>query len=180
MASAEELIREAQFAFHNVGPGSTDEARNRARAKRFARRILRQYPTSSEAQQARAILSQLDMEYALSADTSSVSQKKHSPAPALMPSKSSPGDVTTLASETGDSGWKQLWQLFSELPRLKRKVLVSVLMLLVLFLAFTPFLYVFLIILFIKRDALREQLHKGLASMHPDAAQHRQGRKRIR
>lgn len=179
MASAEELIREAQFAFHNVGPGSTDEKRNRARAKRFARRILRQYPVSAEAQQARAILSQLDMEYALAADTSSVGRSTPSPAPAPMPARS-PHDDRSFTAEAGDASWKQLWQLFSELPPLQRKVLVSVLVLILLFIAFTPFLFVFLIILLIKRDALRDLLHKGLVSMHPGAVQHRRGRKQIR
>tara|TARA_R110002096_G_scaffold29497_12_gene88761 strand:+ start:4167 stop:4706 length:540 start_codon:yes stop_codon:yes gene_type:complete len=179
MASAEELIREAQFAFHNVGPGSTDEKRNRARAKKFAKRVLRRYPVSPEAQQARAILAQLDVEYAIAADTSAVSQKKHRLAPALSQSAAA-SEARTFVTQDGDSSWGHLWQLFSELPQLQKKVLLSVLTLFVLFVVFTPFLFVFLIILFVKRDAMRDLLHKVLVSMHPDAAKHRRRRKRTR
>ena len=180
MASAEELIREAQFAFHNVGPGSTDDKRNRARAKKFAKRVLRRYPVSPEAQQARAILSQLDVEYALATDTNLVSGKKHSPAPALIQSVSSSSEARTFVTHDGNSDWKDLWQLFSELPQLQKKILSFVLTFIVLFLVFTPFLFVFLIILFIKRDALRDLLHKVLVSMHPDAAKNRRRLKRTR
>ena len=60
MATADELIREAQYAFRNINRGSTDERKYRARAKKYAKRIIRKYPTSIEASQARTILRQLN------------------------------------------------------------------------------------------------------------------------
>ena len=63
MADADETIREAQYAFHNIGPGSADERKYRARAKKFAKRVIRKYPASIEASRARAILDALDVSY---------------------------------------------------------------------------------------------------------------------
>jgi len=61
VASAEELIREAQYAFRNIGHASTDEKKYRARARKYARQLIRKYPTSMEASQARSILDQLNV-----------------------------------------------------------------------------------------------------------------------
>jgi Flp pilus assembly protein TadB len=61
LASAEKLLREAQFAFQSISPGATDERKNTARAKRLAGRIVKKYPNSSEASQAYSILRQLDV-----------------------------------------------------------------------------------------------------------------------
>jgi hypothetical protein len=60
VATADELIREAQYAFRNISHGSTNERKYRARAIKYAKRIIRKYPTSIEASQARMILRQLD------------------------------------------------------------------------------------------------------------------------
>lgn len=59
MSDAAELLREAQFAFHNIGIGSTSERRYRMQAKHFAKRILRSYPATMEAREAREILRRL-------------------------------------------------------------------------------------------------------------------------
>jgi hypothetical protein len=60
VASADELIREAQYAFRNISHGSTDERKYKARAEKYARRTIRKYPASVEASQARRILAQLN------------------------------------------------------------------------------------------------------------------------
>jgi hypothetical protein len=62
VASADELIREAQYAFRNISYGSTDERKYRARAEKYARRVIRKYPASIEASQARQILAQMNLQ----------------------------------------------------------------------------------------------------------------------
>ena len=59
MATAGELLREAQYALGNVSGSSTDSSKFESQAKKLARRVIRQYPASIEAGQARAILEQL-------------------------------------------------------------------------------------------------------------------------
>ncbi|MDJ0907082.1 MAG: hypothetical protein QNI96_13770 [Woeseiaceae bacterium] len=63
MASAEKLLNEAQYAFNSIGPGgSRGDRRNASRASRLARKIIRKYPASSEAAEARSILKRLGEE----------------------------------------------------------------------------------------------------------------------
>ncbi len=59
MSDASELLRDAQYAFQNVGHGATDSSKHAAKAKSSARRILRKYPDSHEAVAARSILEKL-------------------------------------------------------------------------------------------------------------------------
>lgn len=63
MARPAELLREAQFAFHNIGLGSTRELRYRVRAKRLANRVISGYPDSVEAIEAHEILRRVAMRY---------------------------------------------------------------------------------------------------------------------
>lgn len=57
MASAEELMREAQYAFLNISFGDApDNRKNTARAMSFATKVLKKYPTTPEADVARSIL----------------------------------------------------------------------------------------------------------------------------
>jgi hypothetical protein len=63
MASAEQLLNEAQYAFANISFGeSFANARYAARAKSMCRRIIRSFPTTTEAQEAHAILRRLGEE----------------------------------------------------------------------------------------------------------------------
>jgi len=63
MASAEQLLNEAQYAFANISFGeSLANARYAARAKSMCRRIIRSFPTTTEAQEAQAILRRLGEE----------------------------------------------------------------------------------------------------------------------
>ena len=60
MASAEQLLNEAQYAFQCITAGeSRDNRRNAARAKSFCRKIFRKYPGSSEAVVAHGIMMRL-------------------------------------------------------------------------------------------------------------------------
>jgi hypothetical protein len=60
MASAEQLLNEAQYAFQCITAGeSRDNRRNAARAKSFCRKIFRKYPGSSEAMVAHGIMMRL-------------------------------------------------------------------------------------------------------------------------
>lgn len=162
MASAEELIREAYFAFQNISPGATDEKQQRARAKKFATRILRQYPVSIEARQARSILAQLKGE-----DVSASFVETHSHTNEIPP-LTTPADAMEHRprGEPGDTDWRSLWQLFLRLPLLQKRILMFVLLFIALFTAFTPFVLVFAFLLLAKRTAVKRLLHKILVSLN--------------
>lgn len=69
MANLEYLINEAHFAWANITPGSTDEGKHTATAKRVAKRIVSIAPNSPEAIQAEAILRQLGVVHAVRVQT---------------------------------------------------------------------------------------------------------------
>ena len=56
MADASEILRDAQYALHNVSHGSTDSKKFAAKAKSLANRVIRKFPSSSEVVSARSIL----------------------------------------------------------------------------------------------------------------------------
>ena len=63
MATAEQLLNEAQYAFANISFGeSLANTRHAARAKSLSRKIIRKFPTTMEAQEAHAILRRLGEE----------------------------------------------------------------------------------------------------------------------
>lgn len=63
MATAEQLLHEAQYAFNNIGyDDSRDSRRNARRAKSLCRKIIRRYPTGMEAAEAHAMLRRLGEE----------------------------------------------------------------------------------------------------------------------
>ena len=63
MATAEQMLNEAQYAFANITFGeSLANARHAARAKSLARKIIRKFPATTEASEARAILRRLGEE----------------------------------------------------------------------------------------------------------------------
>ena len=63
MATAEQMLNEAQYAFANITFGeSFANARHAARAKSLARKIIRKFPATMEASEARAILRRLGEE----------------------------------------------------------------------------------------------------------------------
>lgn len=63
MASAEHLLNEAQYAFANISYGETlANKRYAARARSLSRKIIRRFPGSMEAAEARAILRRMGEE----------------------------------------------------------------------------------------------------------------------
>jgi hypothetical protein len=67
MASAEQLLNEAQYAFLSISSGeSPGNRRNASRATSFCKKIIRKFPTSSYAAEAHAILRRLGEEAYLS------------------------------------------------------------------------------------------------------------------
>jgi len=135
VVSADELIREAQHAFRNISHGSTDERKYRARAMRYAKRVIRKYPTSIEASQARTILRQLD-EYVEIAPPPPLAIQTESKA-AIEFSKDHARDsghtanvsrapvVTNALFQNAavSEDWKDLLRRFVQLPSAKKKFL---------------------------------------------------------
>jgi hypothetical protein len=63
MASAEQLLNEAQYAFQSISSGqSPGNKRNASRATSLCKKIIRKFPTSSYAAEAHAILRRLGEE----------------------------------------------------------------------------------------------------------------------
>lgn len=95
MASAEQLLNEAQYAFQSISSGDTGEnRRNAARAKSLCKKIFRKYPGSSEAAVAHGIMMRLGEEAftsQLAVEHQHTTQAEHhtaptpTPTPTLMP-----------------------------------------------------------------------------------------------
>jgi hypothetical protein len=125
VAGADEIIREAQYAFRNISPASADERKNRARAKKYAQRVIRKYPTSIEASQARAILDALDVSYKVQKSGAEPGPpqeaitflKNHS----RTAGHGANSTHTRAPQEFGTSEWRTLMQRFSKLPNHKKK-----------------------------------------------------------
>ena len=143
MASADELIREAQYAFRNIGHGSTDEKKYRARAKKYARNIIRKYPVSIEASQARSILDQLNVKIDTRApvgvspqqDAAADFENSHS-----LGSGHTGNDVSTTRAYTSQyqqtddkEDWRGLIRRFVKLPNSKKKFLGIIVVFAILF-----------------------------------------------
>jgi len=117
LASADELFREAQHALQNVIPGSTDERRNIARAKNYAMQLVRKYPHSIEATQARSILAQLDVSIAAPVEAlvkrrADVARDTYKP----------PGRFTKTHN---DHPWRPILRRFVALPTSRKKILAA-------------------------------------------------------
>jgi len=133
VASADELIREAQYAFRNISHGSTDKGKYRARAERYAKRIVRQYPASIEASQARNILDQLNVrtdvrpspDVSPQADAAAEFKRSHSSASGHMGNVgSTPTASGSRFQQTKDvEDWKALARRFMLLPPNKKKLI---------------------------------------------------------
>jgi hypothetical protein len=132
VASADELIREAQYAFRNISHGSTDERKYRARAEKYARRIIRKYPASIEASQARQILAQLNFQIPVQSqpvapprNAAADFEKSHSADSGHTKNLSRP--PTSLRAALQHSGvpedWRDLIRRFIDLPPGKKKTI---------------------------------------------------------
>ena len=128
MASAEQLLNEAQYAFNSVGPGDNrSDRRSASRASRLARKIIRKYPMSSEAEEARSILRRLGEEAYMPRvplvhrhDTHDVSHSTPEPGEAFsMPSTDrAPTGKTAQYEDTVALDWSGLLSVILATPRI--------------------------------------------------------------
>jgi hypothetical protein len=132
LASADELFREAQHALQNVSPGSTDERRNIARAKNYAMQVVRKYPHTAEAAQARAILAQLDVSIAAPVEPLAIRR------PGALAPRDERRPPPRFKAAVADQQWRRILQRFVALPSNKKKLLAGGL-LLVMFIPFAVF-----------------------------------------
>jgi hypothetical protein len=110
MASAEQLINEAQYAFQSISSGeSRDNRRNASRARSLCRKIIRKFPTSSEAVSAYSILQRLgDEAYVTGLPAHDQDSTKHTP---LKISSAATQQRSMLADEPMVLDWSGLLQL---------------------------------------------------------------------
>jgi hypothetical protein len=136
MMSADELIREAHYAFRNIGHSSTSENKYRARARKYAKQVIRKYPVSIEASQARRILDQLNVRV----DTqlpSAVSPRQVAAADFEQSHSSASGHTknitrTPLAGSNAEE-WRKLVRRFADLSRNKKRFLGIIVFVAILF-----------------------------------------------
>jgi len=165
VASAEELIREAQHALGNVSPGSADERKNSARAKKYAKRVIRKYPGSSEAIQAAAILGQLNESFELAGSTPNLRVaeflKNHASNHEHFKAAPSAG---AAGSANADS-WVDFLRRFSRLPN-KMKNYLALAAFIALVFPGSFFVFAALAILYVVRpDLLKKHLQFLLSTL---------------
>jgi hypothetical protein len=131
MANAEKLLNQAQYAFQSINYGeSRDNRRNASRATSLCKKIIRKFPTSSEAAEAHAILKRLGDE----AYTSKMSiAHRHmdpvthhtapttTPMPTPMPQGNPSYDV-----ETAPLDWRGLLSVVNTMPKMVVGVIIFV------------------------------------------------------
>ncbi len=180
MASAEKLLLEAEFAFRNISPGSTDEKKFTARAKRYASKLVRKYPASSEAEQAHNILRHLGVGYSSvksrssrrrpgsrspHADHTSEAPHRHE----LKTPKQSTRDSGVVADardrsrkkrNLGEDSWENIGRIFLGLSPTNKKILAVLMMFAFVIIGFTPFLLVFFLYYAAQPAMIRSHAHK--------------------
>lgn len=188
MASAEQLIQEAEYAFFNISPGSTNEAKYTATAKRLAKRVIARHPTGVEAVQARNILQQLGVRMPRATPRASVlihnhsSSASHSPHPAPRVRKPastfkplSPAQAKAAATaismrpkgtKSADApSWADVWQRYSALSYLQKKIVAFALLFLLLIVSFTPVLLFGAVVYFLRPRLAKEHACKILDAL---------------
>ena len=167
MAGAGELIREAQHALQNVSPGSSDEKKYAARAKKYAKRVIRKYPTSVEAIQAHQILAHMGVIQA-PARVRISPHKDHTPEPShqhdLRTREIAAARPSTTKRVAEDDSWQQIWQSFLELSYSKKKVLAFAAVFVFLIISFMPFLAVFFSFYVFQPALIKRHLHQILVA----------------
>ncbi len=142
MASAEQLLNEAQYAFQSISSGqSPDNNRNASRASSLCKKIIRKFPTSSYAAEAHAILRRLGEEaYTshLGVEHRHTTQAKHHTAPTLMP-KPKPQARATRYGATVPFDWAGLLAVILVTP--KTVLAVIAFFVILLFAIFGPFMF---------------------------------------
>ena len=138
MASVEQLLNEAQYAFQRINSGeSQDNRRNAARARSLCRKIIRKFPTSTEAVSAHAILKRLgDESYSSKLGAKHRHSVEH--VPHEVPTHASqPG--FTRGDDTVALDWRGLLKPVFDAPKTSLIVIGGVAM--VLFTVLGPFIF---------------------------------------
>ena len=172
MADAEKLLRDAYYAFQSITPGSADERRSYARAERLARRILRKYPASSEAEQANSILRQLGIHTELTQTRNLIHTHAtpESPHTLHMPNartKTTEQMSERLAGATNDPAeisWQDIQRKVLALSSGQKKAIFVVLIILGGLFSTMPFLLLGIAYYVIDPSLLRKHLYKLLSS----------------
>ena len=125
MANVEQLLNEAQYAFHSIHSGeSQDNRRNASRARSLCRKIIRKFPISTEADSAHAILKRLgDEAYSSSLGSRHRHSVEHRPHEARL-SASQPR--ITLGDETVVLDWHGLLKPILNAPKSSLAVIGAV------------------------------------------------------
>ena len=124
MATAEQLLNEAQFEFHRISVGNSSNGRHAARAKSLCRKIFRKYPGTSEAAVAHGIMMRLGEDTPVPREVREFQQAHESHQPATV------GEVIRKATreESLPEAFRDQpldWGgLLSLLPRASKSVLV--------------------------------------------------------
>jgi hypothetical protein len=125
MASAEQLLNEAHYAFQSISSGESQyNRRNASRARSLCRKIIRKFPTSSEAVSAHAILKRLGDE----AYTSKLDPQHQHSAEHTFREVASPAPQQSLAqgNDTVVLDWGGLLQLIFNTPKTSLAVVGAV------------------------------------------------------
>lgn len=174
LASADELLREAQYALQNVSPGSTDEHKYSARAKSYALQVVQKYPHSSEASQAREILAQLKVPIGKPASPTVTRRVLAGPSQPSAVRKPLALAIDRekinrfAARPTVDDQWRAILQRYMALPSGNKKVFFGALLLLMVLVPFSIFVIAALIVLYaFNLPALKRHLLALLARLEP-------------
>ena len=118
MATAEQLLNEAHYAFNSISYGeSRENRRNAARATSLCRKIIRRFPTGIEADEAHAILRRLGEEAytsTLARQHKHTTQAEHHRAPSPLPR---PMQVTAATSDVETFNWSALIAAIFAMPK---------------------------------------------------------------
>ena len=153
MANADELLRDAQYAFQSISFGDTREnRRNSARAKSLAQKIIRKFPDSIEARQARSILDKLQGRThspRFEHDHSSVSQGRLNES-TLRPIvlqvertvERAGSPMTYEQQEDVKLSWRKIWTGFVQLELSKQLAVIAGVVLVAAFFGIFPFVLI--------------------------------------
>jgi hypothetical protein len=156
MATAEQLLNEAHYAFASISYGeSLANKRNAAHAKSLCRKIMRRYPASMEASEARAILRRLGEESYVS---TLPDRHQHMTQESHHLGNEEHGASRTVAVAPGSPAfdWSGLVALILMTPKIVLGVLGAVAF--VLFALFGPFVFLVLVALVVLTGPFRSLL----------------------
>ena len=118
MATPEQLLHEAQYAFLSISAGETRQnKRNAARARSLSRKIIRNHPASMEAKEALAILRRLGdeaYESAMGSRHRHITEEEHHRS---LPPDPQPQPFTSVDGNTEALNWRGLIAWLFELPK---------------------------------------------------------------